>query len=95
MRSPTVSTKKRSIDEIADELVDAQETYCKAMREAEARAYEARQQFLDAIIAVEDELRDKGTAWLDLDCGKYEFEWVDPGDLSVQLRTAIAERKAQ
>jgi len=92
MRSVTVS-KKRSIDEIADELVDAQETYRKAMREADERAYDARQAFLDAIIAVEDELAENGEVWLDLDCGKYEFEWVDPGDLSVQLRTAIAERK--
>lgn len=85
---------RRSIDEIADALLDAQEEYRKAMREHEAAAYEARQKFLDAIIAAEDELADESGAWLDLECGRYEFDWSDGGDLSVQLRTAIAERKA-
>jgi hypothetical protein len=84
---------RRSIDEIADAHLDAQETHRKTMREADAHVYEARQRFLDAIIEVEDELAENGAVWLDLDCGKCEFEWIDPGDLSVQLRTAIAERK--
>jgi hypothetical protein len=84
----------RTVDELADALLDAQEEYRKAMREHEAAAYTARQKFLDAVIGVEDELKDSSGSWLDLDIGKYEFEWSDGGALAVQLRTAIAERKA-
>jgi hypothetical protein len=77
---------KRSVDELCDFLLDAQESYRAKMRGADKLIDDARQKFLDAVIEVEDELAEVGSPHLlDLDVGVCEFRWTDGGDLSVQL----------
>lgn len=91
---------KRSVDELCDFLLDAQEEYRTKMREADRLIEDARGKFLDAVIEAEKEVAGEqkhASGWtsldgptIDLDVGRCEFEWTDGGDLSVQLREALA-----
>jgi hypothetical protein len=84
----------RSIDEIADELLDAQEKWRVKMREIDKLATAAHDEYVRALIRIEDEVGigcdvagDAELIW-----GRMKFEWVDGGDLSVQFRELMARK---
>ena len=81
----------RALDEIADELLDAQEEWRKVMRECDDKIHAATKKLQDTLISATDEA---GLVDADLDAWpRGELVWQDPGDLSVQFKEAAARKR--
>jgi transcription elongation GreA/GreB family factor len=85
-----MKTVNRSIDEIADELLDAQEAWRAKMAAVSVQLKEAQEALESTLMRIEDELK---LAPDDLMWPRAALDIREAGDLSVQLKEAVARKR--